>query len=168
MSAPLDLVEDLDLATPPGPAHSPWFWVAAGIGIVLLVLLALRLGKRVKARLTAPIPPDKTALADLAAVEAAFDSLDAREFAGRVSLILRVYIEGRFGLRAPRRSTEEFLALAARSPALDAGQQEWTGDVLRLCDRSKFALADLAGETKRDLLNVVREFVRITTPPPAA
>lgn len=163
MSAPLDLVEDLRLVAPESPGLGLlWWWaVPAALVIGLGVVLLLR---RRREKLAAPVPPEKTALADLALLLTEIDRLDAREFALQLSLILRVYIEGRFGLHAPSRSTQEFLSQAGSSPLLDARQQEWIASFLTHCDLAKFALADLENQTKRDLHQDVSHFVRATTP----
>ncbi len=163
MSAPLDLVEDLSLATPESAGLGHLWWLA--VPAVLLIGLGLAyLLRRRRQRLAAPVPPEKTALADLNALQAEIDRLDARTFALQLSRILRVYIEGRFGLHAPRRSTEEFLAQAGSSPLLNDSQQVWIAGFLQHCDQAKFALADIENQTKRNLHRDVLHFVQATTP----
>lgn len=167
MSAPLDLVEDLGLVAPETPGdHGPLFWTALIAAAALLIIAGLLLLRRRRIRLAAPVPPEKTALAALDSLRAEIEALDARAFAVRVSHILRVYIEGRFGLHAPKRSTEEFLAEAAASPRLTAEQQAWLAAFLVHCDRSKFALAGLEADAKHALHRDALDFVRATTPTP--
>jgi hypothetical protein len=163
MSAPLDLVEDLSLATPESPGLGNLWWLA--VPAVLLIGLGLAyLFRRRRERLAAPVPPERNALADLKALEAEIDRLDARTFALQLSLILRVYIERRFGLHAPSHSTEEFLAQAGASPLLNTEQQAWIAGFLNHCDQAKFALADIENQTKRSLHQDVLHFVQATTP----
>lgn len=167
MSAPLDLVEDLSLAAPKTTdGVDPLFWTALIAAVLLAVVAALLLLRRRRLLLAAPIPPEKTALAALESLRAEIDTLDARAFALSVSHILRVYIEGRFGLHAPQRSTEEFLSEATASPQLTAEQQAWLAAFLVHCDRSKFALAGLETAAKYALHQEALDFVRATTPSP--
>ena len=167
MSAPLNLVEDLSLVAPKTPGdHNLLFSAAIIAAIALIIVTGLLLLRRHHLRLAAPVPPEKTALAALDSLRSEIDALDARAFAVRVSRILRVYIEGRFGLHAPKRSTEEFLAEAAASPRLTAEQQAWLAAFLVHCDRSKFALAGLEADAKHALHRDALNFVRATTPTP--
>ncbi len=60
---------------------------------------------------------------------------DVEEFYTRLADIIRHYIEGRFGLRAPERTTEEFLATAT----LSAQHMHLLGEFLQEADLVKFA-----------------------------
>ena len=66
-----------------------------------------------------------------------------------VSSILRAYLEGRFGLRAPEQTTEEFLAAAEAEPAFDREQQRTLRAFLAACDAVKFARARPSAEPDR-------------------
>jgi hypothetical protein len=57
----------------------------------------------------------------------------------RLSHILRHYIENRFGLRAPERTTEEFLADLRHTKTLVAEYKNLLQEFLRHCDLVKFA-----------------------------
>src|SRR4030095_3841512 len=90
--------------------------VIALIAVLLLVLALISLGivlwrrhaRKAPAQMTAPpVPPDERARRDLAAALRLLSDPD--RFCTRVSAILRRYLEERFGLNAPDRTTEEFL-----------------------------------------------------------
>ncbi|MBK9071274.1 MAG: hypothetical protein IPL79_09775 [Myxococcales bacterium] len=56
-----------------------------------------------------------------------------------LSAIVRLYIEQRFGLRAPELTSEEFLVVAKESEALAGPQRTQLAAFLEACDRVKFA-----------------------------
>ncbi len=138
---------DSTLAEPeyPGP---PWFrrwefWVAMGlIALAATAATAYWLRNRPETERAAPRKtPWETAYERLQA-------LDQRHLpkAGRyelyyvdLSAILRYYIEDRFHLHAPERTTPEFLAELSGSGYLDDGHERFLGMFLRHCDLVKFA-----------------------------
>ena len=61
------------------------------------------------------------------------------EFYTRLSDIVRRYLEGQLGLRAPERTTEEFLYEVSRDHALSAEHKELLGAFLQESDLVKFA-----------------------------
>jgi len=67
---------------------------------------------------------------------------DPERFATRVSEVVRTYLEERFGLQAPDRTTEEFLAELQTSVALESGHKALLGGFLTTCDLVKFARAE--------------------------
>jgi hypothetical protein len=56
-----------------------------------------------------------------------------------VSNTLRLYLEERFNLRAPERTTEEFLVELRTSRHLTVDQKQSLGEFLESCDLVKFA-----------------------------
>ncbi|CAN5212540.1 hypothetical protein BH23VER1_BH23VER1_07520 [soil metagenome] len=121
------------------PEPTPiWPYVAAPLAIVLiamLVYLLLRKKKGEPARRSAA----EIALDELHAAHAGIVEGGSREYAYNVSDILRAYLERRFGLRAPRQTTEEFLAAVAADPGPPLGdQRELLADFLGHCDLGKF------------------------------
>lgn len=85
-----------------------------------------------------------------------------KEFYERLSDCLRHYIEHRFSLRAPERTTEEFLAELKNEEALSS---EYRGDLKRFlehCDLVKFARFDPTAEQIEETLQMVQEFVEKT------
>lgn len=81
-----------------------------------------------------------------------------------LSAILRYYIEDRFHLHAPERTTPEFLDEAARSGALLPEQQQILERFLRHCDRVKFARYEPSFQEMEESFGVVERFVLDTTP----
>ena len=86
-----------------------------------------------------------------------------------VSEIIRVYIEQRFGEKAARRTTEEFLSdLLAQTGTPLAQHSSLLEDFLNHCDLIKFARW---GATERELESMqesARAFILDTHPQPAA
>jgi len=64
---------------------------------------------------------------------------DVEPFYIELSAIIRTYLENRFNLRAPERTTEEFIREAASSRILSAQHQQLTRDFLEQSDMVKFA-----------------------------
>jgi hypothetical protein len=117
-------------ADPPTPPPFPvWAAVLAGSAcVVVLVAVRFRSG-RVK-----PVPSGAWALAQLAQLPAGSGAATVE----RVAAILRAFVEGRFGLPAPKLTTEE-LAAAARVQGWPVEQAEALRALLDECDRVKFA-----------------------------
>ena len=62
-----------------------------------------------------------------------------KPFCTVVSDAVRLYLEERFGLRAPERTTDEFLGDLSRSAALTQAQKKSLEQFLSSCDMVKFA-----------------------------
>ena len=94
-----------------------------------------------KSPAVAPRPPHEIAREELRRLRAMHlpEAGRVAECYVRLSGIARRYIEARFGLRAPDRTTEEFLAEAGRGGVLDARARVLIGDFLERCDLVKFA-----------------------------
>lgn len=108
-------------------------------GIVTLASLYRR-RRRPLDPLKIHLDPKKAALEALAALKAQdYPSRGLYEpFYRSLTVILRRYLEEGYGLRAPRRSTEEFLQEIANSRVL-GGESETLRQVLGLADLVKFA-----------------------------
>lgn len=107
--------------------------------------------------------PPEIALAALAELEASREVMVAEAFANRAAQTIRQYIADRFGLAAPRRTTEEFLhdlASATASPL--SGESDHLRTFLRACDLAKFAALHLDGTQRSELLQAARGFVSVT------
>jgi hypothetical protein len=113
-----------------------------------------------------PLPPHAWAMRELARL--ATDDLPARgevdAFFVRLSSIVRTYIEGRFGIAAPDRTTQEFIREASRHPDLSGDHGRALADFLRSADMVKFAAARPAADACGDALDRMRAFVEATAP----
>lgn len=162
---------DIRAEKPPVPIPTGWLWALWLGGAVLLALAAWWAWRRWRRRsdvLAAPppTPPHERARQRLAAALAKLGDPDA--FCVAVSGALREYLEERFDLRAPERTTEEFLPELQASSALDLAQKDLLGDFLGRCDRVKFARYDPTEMELRDLHTAAVRLVDETEPPPFA
>lgn len=164
------LIEDLQWLTAPLAGEQgaiPWLWVvvlAGALGILVLLLWSRwRKGKKVLPFLAAPLPHVQ-ALAALRDLEKRLEEGREKEFVAEVSGIVRIYIQARFGLRAPHRSTEEFLYEASQSKSLSAPHHDLLGGFLMHCDLVKFAKRGVVLDEMRALLGSARQFVEGTVP----
>ena len=85
-----------------------------------------------------------------------------KEFYEGISDILRHYIEHRFDLRAPERTTEEFLSEIQYSTALSMPDKERLGEFLEHCDMVKFAKYDPTNEQIQKMFDLVKRFIEKT------
>ena len=159
--------EDIREAKPmiviPEPEKPPIaLWLGIGGGLLALAGAWL-LWKRRNRNIRLQSPPE-VALASLRDLEATRDELAAEAFANRAAQTLRQYIAGRFGIVAPRRTTEEFLRDLARTDinAL-ANESDHLRTFLKSCDLAKFAGTHLDPGQRSDLIQAARDFVTSTT-----
>jgi hypothetical protein len=135
---------------------------AAAAVVAVLVIRRVRRGPPP----SPPIPADVWALAELDRLAA--DRLIERgafhDFHFRLTDVLRSYLERRFGLRAPERTTEEFLRDAGRSRALSGEHRELLAGFLRAADMIKFALHEPSPDESRSAFDRARAFVEQTRP----
>ncbi|HXG49515.1 MAG TPA: hypothetical protein VNO52_17970, partial [Methylomirabilota bacterium] len=96
-----------------------------------------------------PVPPHVRARRRLE--EALAHLADARQFCFLVSQALRTYLEERFHLRAPERTTEEFLIEMQSSSHLLPDQKASLADFLQRCDLVKFARFEPTEAALREL-----------------
>ncbi|MBN2181682.1 MAG: hypothetical protein JW715_07190 [Sedimentisphaerales bacterium] len=85
-----------------------------------------------------------------------------KEFYEQISNILRHYIEHRFNLHAPERTTEEFLAELPSTNVLVGSDQEQLAEFLRHCDLVKFAKYNPTSEEIQKTFNLVKSFIETT------
>ncbi|UCE47038.1 MAG: hypothetical protein JSW47_15690 [Phycisphaerales bacterium] len=85
-----------------------------------------------------------------------------KEFYERISDILRHYIEHRFTLRAPERTTEEFLYELANTNVLPESDKESLAQFLEHCDLVKFARYEPTTEQIQETFNLVKAFIEKT------
>jgi hypothetical protein len=148
--------------------HSSGWWLVGGVlGIIVAASLLVWLFTRTKT-------PEPAEAADAWAQR----NLDALEHKGlpaagkvqpffiELTDIGRAFIERRFDLDAPDRTTPEFIREAARHPELDPTHATLLGRLLTSADKVKFA-GDRPATTECDrALSLVRTFVRESGPKP--
>lgn len=170
---PLELIDDLRLLNAP---ISLLVVALALLGLVVIVVAGLMLWRRRQAQLLAQ-PSQRAAEAALedalALLEAARRLIkpgNSKPYGVEVSGIVRRYIEVRFAIYAPRRSTEEFLAEARVSPKLEPNHQKLLANFLGCCDLFKFARTHAEPAELTALHDAAVRFVTDTrlVPAPAA
>jgi len=85
-----------------------------------------------------------------------------KEFYEELSDILRHYIEHRFNLRAPERTTEEFLAELPTTNILPQSDQDNLAEFLKHCDLVKFAKYNPTTEQIQRTFDLVKNFIETT------
>jgi hypothetical protein len=158
-----DIEDVVDMSKPPSYRPLWTFGGCAGIAAVLICWLYLR-RRRVHelvrifksaheiayARLKALVKDDPVAAGKI------------KEFYERISDILRHYIEHRFDMRAPERTTEEFLAELAVDDVLGETDKKMLEEFLTHCDLVKFAKHDPTHEQIQRTFDLVRDFIEKT------
>lgn len=156
----------------PGPLGWPmewWFWILA-IGLLAAVLvgaLVTLVAWRRGARPIAPMvrqSPYRLALDAIARIEAAgyLERGEVDRFYTELSGVIRHYIEGQFGLRAPEQTTEEFLQALMAKPVLLRGHRDALASFLEQCDLVKFARVRPTRQEGQNVLSAARGFVEAT------
>ncbi|MGB3965763.1 MAG: hypothetical protein WBO45_03465 [Planctomycetota bacterium] len=128
----------------PTPFHGWWWVAAAGLGVVGLAMVVWLVRGRARVRQhpgEVQVPAHVRALRALERLRAAPRTTPAQieAFYVEVSAVLRSYLEDRFGLRAPERTTEEFLRELEGGDALARGHRTELERFLSQCDLVKFA-----------------------------
>lgn len=140
------------------------WWAGIGGGLLLLVLSVLLwrwLARR--KQLKSPMAIAFAALGELAKTR---NQLSAEAFAGHAAGTVREYIAGRFGIAAPRRTTEEFFRdLTGDGLETVIAESDHLKAFLKSCDLAKFAGSELDALQRDDLIQAARGFVSATSVP---
>jgi hypothetical protein len=156
---------NLEPMLPPRPlvSSSTWGWLWIGLVAVLLAGLAVWLRRRRTVRVQEPrrLTPEEIAHAALAALLA--EDLPAqgllKEFYLRLTGIVRHYIEGTTGLRAPEQTTEEFLRAIRSREIFPAERSARLIEFLEAADMVKYAGQQPGDEQIQLSIARAREFV---------
>jgi hypothetical protein len=162
---PITGIEELPPPAPAATAEPNW-WPAVLLGVVLLLAVVLAL-RRFRRR-PDPVSPQQWA-------QTAFDQLQQAPRIGavqveQVAVIVREFIDRRFGIPAPQLTTGELLTAltAAQWPAPTVHRLQ---QLLAICDQVKFAGRVPDEAECRHLLATARDWVQTTPtdfqPPPA-
>ncbi|HWN93764.1 MAG TPA: hypothetical protein VNT99_01915 [Methylomirabilota bacterium] len=168
----VESTSDIRPIKPPVDVPNPWAWAfwTAGIllaaAVITFALLAWR-AKQKRRLIVPPVPPHVRARQK---IDAALQLIgDPRAFCIAVSDAVRVYLEERFNLRAPERTTEEFLRDLQKTAALTAQQKSSLATFLEQCDLVKFARFEPPESLLRELHESALRLVHETQyEPPAA
>ena len=138
---PAQLIDDLRLLQAPTPL---WVWVLLSVALIGLVVIGMSIWRRLSSKKGAVAGHNvaetahEDALADLEAARKLISAGNSKPYGIEVSRIVRRYIEVRFGIYAPRRSTEEFLMEAQSSSRLESNHRALLARFLGACDLFKF------------------------------
>jgi hypothetical protein len=165
------LREDIRGIKAPVEIPGGWAWLWWALAAAALALVAWWLWRRSQKKEEAPslpplVPPHEKALENLRQALALIDQ--PRPFCIAVSDAVRFYLEERFDLRAPERTTEEFLDELQSSPVLMFDQKQTLGEFLARCDLVKFARYEPSRAELEALHQAAVRLVEETQPPPPA
>ncbi len=154
-----------DIRGPVGVPRSrgPIWLVLAGLALAALVVYLLARWTRSGVGTAAVVrrPAHEVALESLTRLRRAalLESGRQPEFYVRLSGIVREYVEGRFQVRAPEMTTEEFLQAAQSKRELPAEYRSGLSEFLREADLVKFARHLPTVEQGEKAFEAAREFV---------
>ena len=142
MNTSTNIIDDLRFLEP-WTAPPLWVWVVLAALVVGVVMLIQRRKAARRAAQGAQVASHahEDALAELEKARALMSPEKSRPYGIAVSRIIRHYLERRFSIVAPRRSTEEFLIEAAASAKMEPSHRKLLAEFLGTCDFLKFARA---------------------------
>jgi hypothetical protein len=160
------VIEDIEgVVEMPKAASHWWLWalIVPGVAAVPAAWLLLR-NRRTKQLVRIFRPAHELACARLRALvaESLVEQGRIAEFYERISGILRHYIEDRFDLHAPERTTEEFLAELRYAQTLASADKSVLEEFLTHCDLVKFAKHDPTTDQVQRTFDLVKDFIERT------
>lgn len=161
---------DLEPMLPPRPLANSgqWMWLIIATGAVLLIGLVFWLRHRRHGKIQEPrrLTPEEIAHAALAALLS--ENLPARglfkEFYLRLTGIVRHFIEGTTGLRAPEQTTEEFLRAIRSRDVFPVERSNRLIEFLEAADMVKYAGQEPGADQIELSIARAREFVDLRGP----
>ncbi|MHC4754067.1 MAG: hypothetical protein ACYTBP_02890 [Planctomycetota bacterium] len=142
-----------------------WIWVLIGACITAATVVWLFIRRKRAAKFIRIFKPAHEIAYDRLRALAKENLVEAgriKEFYERISSILRHYIEHRFDLRAPERTTEEFLAELQYTDVLSESDKKSLEEFLTHCDLVKFARHNPTTAQIQRTFNLVKEFIEKT------
>ena len=145
---------DIRSIRPPVEIPNEWLWLWITLVAVFLIAAVVTVWLIFRKKQALPplhpvVPPHIRAKQRLA--EALAFLSDPNRFCTMVADTTRLYLEERFNLRAPERTTEEFLVELGTSSHLTLDQKQSLGAFLESCDLVKFARFEPTETTLRQL-----------------
>jgi len=159
-------IEDIEgVVEMPKKASLWWVWVLTVVGVMGAVAAVVLVRRKRAVRLIRIFKPaHEIAYARLRALvkEDLIKAGRIKEFYERISSILRHYVEHRFDLRAPERTTEEFLSELQHADVLGTEDKEYLAEFLQHCDLVKFAKHRPTSEQIQKTFDLVKQFIEKT------
>jgi hypothetical protein len=160
---------NLDIRGIKGPVHIPssyaWIgWTFLALAILAAAWFAWQKHKRRKtvAKPAVVIPPHRRAKDRLRNVNELLS--DPYAYCSLVSDVVRTYLEERFDLHAPDRTTEEFLEEVRSTAILHPDHKGLLEEFLSRCDLVKFARFEPTQDELKSLLDAALKFIDETAP----
>ncbi|MBN2702774.1 MAG: hypothetical protein JXR23_01050 [Pontiellaceae bacterium] len=160
-----DKLEDIKSARKLPAVIPRWVWIVLGAALVAFLagLITSWLWKNRKQRApeAPPLPPHVIALNALEALwnKGLLEKDECNLFYTELSMILRIYLDGRFRLNAPDQTTEEIVWEMSRSVELNNAQQQILQEFMRQADKVKFAKDHPDRQTMENAFNTTKQFV---------
>lgn len=157
---------NLEPMLPPKPIDqsSGYWWAGSAVLLIASVLLFLRYRRQRGIREQQPPPRTPREIADAAMKQLLAEDLPSRglfkEFYVRLTGIVRVYIEGTTGVRAPEQTTEEFLCEMRSKDVFHRERSAQLAEFLEAADMVKYAGQQPKTEQIKLSISRAMEFVR--------
>jgi len=159
----------LDIHDVASPVPFPFAWWKAGLAAACVAAAAgaavfLWRHRRIRERIVPRLPAHEIAYRKLEKLLARglIEQKLYREFTAEVADILRQYVEDRFALKAPERTTEEFLIEAGMGLPVDREHKEILKQFLIHCDLVKFAALEPSADDVKRTFETCKEFIEMT------
>ena len=151
------------------PTGNEWiWWLLVAVAVLVVAGVVAWFIRRHLAKCSAelaPPPPPPPHVVAWERLQRALDLIhEAEWFCIEVSCIIRVYLEERFSLHAPDRTTEEFLIELQSSRRLAGEHKQLLANFLSECDMVKFARAEPPEQELRSLHAAASRLVGETQP----
>ena len=151
------------------PTGNEWiWWLLVAVAVLVVAGVVAWFIRRHLAKCSAelaPPPPPPPHVVAWERLQRALDLIhEAEWFCIEVSHIIRVYLEERFSLHAPDRTTEEFLLELQSSRRLAGEHKQLLANFLSECDMVKFARAEPPEQELRSLHEAASRLVGETQP----
>ena len=151
------------------PTGNEWvWWLLVAVAVLVVAGIVAWFIRQHLAKCSAelaPPPPPPPHVVAWERLQRALDLIhEAEWFCIEVSHIIRVYLEERFSLHAPDRTTEEFLLELQSSRRLAGEHKQLLANFLSECDMVKFARAEPPEQELRSLHEAASRLVGETQP----
>ncbi len=156
-------------AAPPRPAWLLVLWIVVGVVVIAAVVLFIVHFRKARVAEEEQLSPAERALRRLQALldRNLAGRREFRSFYNELSELLRIYIEDRFGVRAPEQTTEEFLRDMNARDVLTSNELTTLREYLRHCDLVKFAAMEPSPAQVDESVGTTQRFIEKTATPRA-